>query len=192
MNTADRRSVRTERMLQQALTELLADKELKNISIRELTERADVNRSTFYAHYQDLYQLYDQMLKEYFAEVHKIVDIDYNGNLSECYRALLEFAYDNKKISTIVLNDEQHFRVFREASSILEDSCTKYWCKITGRKEIPEELREYVNYHVAGCFMMVSDICRNGFSISAEAAAGLITAADENMARFIVEESRKL
>ena len=45
-----RRTQYTRRALRDALIELLADKPLARITVRELCERADVNRSTFYAH----------------------------------------------------------------------------------------------------------------------------------------------
>ena len=55
-----RRTQYTRRALRDALIELLADKPLARITVRELCERADVNRSTFYAHYPDL----DSLLRD--------------------------------------------------------------------------------------------------------------------------------
>ena len=54
----DRRVMRTRRALQQALIALLQERELKDISVSELTARADVSRGTFYLHYPDVYELY--------------------------------------------------------------------------------------------------------------------------------------
>lgn len=55
--TESRRTRTTRRLLQDALMELLAERPLNRISVKELCERADVNRSTFYAHYADLEEL---------------------------------------------------------------------------------------------------------------------------------------
>jgi AcrR family transcriptional regulator len=49
----DRRSRRTQQALMEALLELLAVKNYDEISINDIVERANVGRSTFYAHYQD-------------------------------------------------------------------------------------------------------------------------------------------
>jgi len=51
---ADRRSLRSRRMLREACAELIAERGLDGFSVGELTERADLNRGTFYAHYKDL------------------------------------------------------------------------------------------------------------------------------------------
>lgn len=47
----DRRIGRTRRRLKQALLELIEERPLDSISIHDLTERAEVGRSTFYSHF---------------------------------------------------------------------------------------------------------------------------------------------
>ena len=55
MNTTNnKRSLATEECLKNALIALLKDKELADISITELCNVADIERSTFYAHYEDV------------------------------------------------------------------------------------------------------------------------------------------
>lgn len=53
MSDDDRRVRRTRSALQAALLGLLADRSYTEITISEVIERADVGRSTFYAHYRD-------------------------------------------------------------------------------------------------------------------------------------------
>lgn len=65
----DRRAVRTKRMIRNALSELIEEKGYNNISITDLTTRADINRGTFYLHYTDKYDLLDQVENEVIAEV---------------------------------------------------------------------------------------------------------------------------
>lgn len=54
----DRRSQRTLDQLQRALIELMAEKRYAAITIQEITERANVGRTTFYAHYHSKDELY--------------------------------------------------------------------------------------------------------------------------------------
>lgn len=49
----DRRSQRTQRMLAEALIALLQERRYADITVQDLLDRADVGRSTFYAHYWD-------------------------------------------------------------------------------------------------------------------------------------------
>ena len=48
---------RTRRMLKQGLAELMREKEFNDISIKDITDRMDLNRGTFYLHYADTYEL---------------------------------------------------------------------------------------------------------------------------------------
>ena len=57
MKKEDRRVKKTEKALAEALSKLLVDKKIQNITIRELTETADLHSSTFYTHYTDIYDL---------------------------------------------------------------------------------------------------------------------------------------
>ena len=60
----DRRIRKTEALIRQTLTTLLMEKELKDITVSELTELADINRGTFYLHYKGIYDLFEHIEKE--------------------------------------------------------------------------------------------------------------------------------
>ena len=51
----DRRVLRTRKMLLEGLTDLLKEKDIKDISVKELADYADINRCTFYLHYPELF-----------------------------------------------------------------------------------------------------------------------------------------
>ena len=57
----DRRIRRTKRMLLQSLIQLMAKKKINQISVTELTKMADVNRSTFYLYYKDIFDMLFQI-----------------------------------------------------------------------------------------------------------------------------------
>lgn len=63
--TQDRRIKRTKMLLQNALVDLMLEKAVSKISVKELTQKADVNRSTFYLHYLDIYDMLEQMENEF-------------------------------------------------------------------------------------------------------------------------------
>ncbi len=60
----DRRIRRTKRLLRHALAELMNEKEFKDITVKEITDRADLNRGTFYFHYTDTYDLREKIEQE--------------------------------------------------------------------------------------------------------------------------------
>lgn len=60
----NRSARRSRRMIRQAFTELLGEREFHKITVVDIVERADLNRSTFYAHYPDIYGIVDEMQEE--------------------------------------------------------------------------------------------------------------------------------
>jgi AcrR family transcriptional regulator len=60
----DLRVRRTRKLLQQALIEGTMEKGFAALTVRDITERAMVNRSTFYRHYLDKYDMLEQHMKE--------------------------------------------------------------------------------------------------------------------------------
>lgn len=70
----DRRVRRTRAMLQQGLIRLMETKEIKDISVKELSDLADINRGTFYLHYSDIYDMLWKMEDELFLEFNEILD----------------------------------------------------------------------------------------------------------------------
>jgi AcrR family transcriptional regulator len=65
MGATYRNSIRTKRMIREAFAELVAEKQdIAKISVKELVERADISKSTFYCHYQDIYAVIEEFEQE--------------------------------------------------------------------------------------------------------------------------------
>jgi len=64
-NKTDRRIVRTRQALRQALMDLVREKGYENVSVEEITQRADLGRATFYLHYHDK----EELLLDEFSEM---------------------------------------------------------------------------------------------------------------------------
>lgn len=65
----DRRVRRTRNAINHAFMELLNEKEFEQITINDLSERANVNRGTFYLHYMDKYDLLDQYIEDHLSKM---------------------------------------------------------------------------------------------------------------------------
>ncbi|HEX2697094.1 MAG TPA: TetR family transcriptional regulator [Anaerolineales bacterium] len=62
----DPRVKRTRSLILQAFQSLLAEKNFETISVQDVTGRAQINRATFYAHFEDKYKLLDYWISEMF------------------------------------------------------------------------------------------------------------------------------
>lgn len=70
----DRRVRKTKKAIRDALTELMREKSVKDITVRELSDLADINRGTFYTHYKDVYDLLEKTEQELFEEFNSTIN----------------------------------------------------------------------------------------------------------------------
>ncbi|MGX6491589.1 TetR/AcrR family transcriptional regulator [Weissella cibaria] len=75
--TTDRRIKRTRDALSNALITLIKTTPLKKISIHSVVDIANVSRSTFYVHFDDIFDLYEQTINELLAGLADRMDADY-------------------------------------------------------------------------------------------------------------------
>ncbi|MBR4209034.1 MAG: TetR/AcrR family transcriptional regulator [Lachnospiraceae bacterium] len=65
----DLRVTRTERLIREAFLHLLTEQDFDDIRIKQIAERAGINRKTFYSHYEGKETLYEQMVRELLSEL---------------------------------------------------------------------------------------------------------------------------
>ncbi|KXT73851.1 Transcriptional regulator, TetR family [Streptococcus sp. DD10] len=88
------RHTTTKNDIKEALTLLLAEKSLEEISISQLTKKAGINRSTFYLHYIDKYDLLDQLKEETLETIHHLL-AESLGHPTNALLDVLTYLYQN-------------------------------------------------------------------------------------------------
>ena len=77
----DRRQRRTRKMLGQALQELIIEKSYDTITIQDITDRADLNRATFYLHYTSKEELLGNFLEGQFDQLVQRIEDETGGDV---------------------------------------------------------------------------------------------------------------
>ena len=100
-NPEDRRARRTRRLLKESLLELMEQKHFSEISVRDVTDNADMNRTTFYLHYTDTTQLLQSMEEDLLAEAQVLVDAHIqetvaDGTLRPVFEPILDFVVEHR------------------------------------------------------------------------------------------------
>jgi len=70
----DLRVVKTKRAIKGALTQLLAEHDISEITVKDIAERALISKKTFYAHYRSVYAVLDEVADEMARSLTEIVD----------------------------------------------------------------------------------------------------------------------
>ena len=73
INENDSRVRRTKKLIRQGLVELARTKSVNKITVKELTDRVEINRGTFYLHYKDVYDLVESIENELYDSFNAVI-----------------------------------------------------------------------------------------------------------------------
>lgn len=83
----DLRVLKTKKAIRDALTQLLEEKDISQITITDIADTAVINRKTFYNYYRDIYDVIDEIENELIAVFEPMLDdIDFSRDRENPYR----------------------------------------------------------------------------------------------------------
>lgn len=104
----DRRIRRTKQLLENALYEMVSEKEYSKITITDITEKADIGHRTFYRHYNNLDDLLASIIKARFQEFQNHMVPDYGSDAQEQNGTLLfKYVEANYSLFNILFKSKQ-------------------------------------------------------------------------------------
>ena len=120
----DRRVRTTRKLLRQGLFQLLSEKRLRDITVKELCERVDVNRGTFYLHYHDVYDLFSQIEEEIYHEIksslqrHEPGDFGDRKKVFPIFAEIFDYLVENYQICAVLLGENRDQAFFDRLTNI--------------------------------------------------------------------------
>jgi len=153
----DPRVKRTRSLILRAFEDLLAEKNFESISVQDVTEKAEINRATFYAHFPDKYALLDYSISQMFKqEIEKrtLNACHYTPeNLKNLILAVCEFL---SRVHSDCAQPHQQFESLVEGNikKILFELLS-YWLTQTNSKistEIPATVATWAIYGLASLY----------------------------------------
>ena len=148
----DRRVAMTKRMLKDALTDMLRDTDIYHISIRELCQRADVNRTTFYKYYGSPFDLLADMEKDLLDFLSNAIT-EHAANPVRIIETACEYMESHLEFGRLIINNNADplfpQKLFSQAA-VKEAALAKYG----GRKD-PAELEYLFNFITYGAYRVI-------------------------------------
>lgn len=181
MNKSESKYYNTACLMDEALILLLEKKDFEYITVKEICDKAGVNRSTFYLHYETLADLLEEaaqyVLKNFYLKMQEVDDFGVasgeqrvanhirEADLTELYlvtpkylEPYLKFILENKRMYRTVL---QHVKLFRWERTF--DYMYKYlFSPIMDRYDMKENAKPYVvSFYIKGLIGIVNKWIEN-------------------------------
>lgn len=168
----------TKRLIREAMLELLKTKSIQKISVRELCDAADINRTTFYNHYDGTYEVLAE-IEEHFLVQLSTTNTIFNSEdgLARHIETLCQKLKQNADIALLLLtnNADPDF-----SSKLLKtQGCSEIWQK-AGSAYSEEESELLANFVGGGAYAMICGWLENGCLQSPKQIASLLTTVIQN------------
>lgn len=181
----DRRALKTRKAVFEALAELLTEKELRKITVQELSDKADIHRVTLYKHFYDIYDVYEQLENTILTEVGLLVT-DYGGDRAEeLYNKVLKYITENPMYFKMVFSPHNTGELYQSLLKIFEGMKKLIWSEKLGVEYDNDILRRVLRYHANGCFAVISDWVTGGFDRPQEYIINTLSGLEKNADRYL-------
>lgn len=142
---SDLRVVKTHKLIRDAFVKLMDEKGFKNITVNDIANKAMINRSTFYLHYIDKYDLLNKTVAEAIQKIMQLVapethiisgKLEYDS-FQKNIECILKTIEADALLYKIMLNDKEMLGIERNVENALKNKLSKY---IFGKMLIPKDL----------------------------------------------------
>lgn len=176
-SATDHRARMTRMLIRKAFLDLLLEKPIQGISIKELCQKAGINRGTFYTHYADIYDLRGRIEEELYARLtgalETILGDDPKASPVRLTTELFQCIKDNSDLCAVTLGDhgDKEF-LLRIIQAARERSVAHYARYFQGVS--PEKIEYTYAFISSGCMGVLQKWLEGGMQESPEAIATIV------------------
>ena len=126
-NPEDRRARRSRKLLKESLLELMKRKSFSDISVRDVTDAADMNRATFYLHYSGTAELLQSVEEDLLSELQALVDSHMQetfavGSVAPVFEPVLDFAVEHREICAALFASSEASGFFQSIQRLVHEN----------------------------------------------------------------------
>ena len=183
----DRRSRRTRALLLETLLELIEEKNYADISITELTERADIARQTFYRNYDSkddiLLSKLDEIRDEYLIKVQSNLETKHDPNWDFEVNQMINLWQRNEALFKGLQKAGLAFHALEKITEIF----SLFHMKVQNLQKLDEKHQYLVAYLSGGVYMVINKWFENEMNTPVELLTDLFKKAAENVNQIAKE-----
>lgn len=181
----DRRTLKTRKAIFESLAELLTEKELRNITVQELSDKADFHRITFYKHFMDVYDAYDQLEELILSDLMLIITEQGEKLNYEVYPVVFKYITDNPKYFRMIFSPHNTSTLYQKVLKMVEGLNRVIWSEKYG-VDIKDDLVSCViRYHSNGCLSIIAGWVLSGFKELSDFIIKTLSELDKNTQDYL-------
>lgn len=188
----DRRVRKTKKVLKESLATLLLEKDINDITVQKLVNRADINRGTFYLHYRDIYDMLSQIEMEMLEELYDISKLFPVHLPKESPRpyisAMFQYIADNQTFCKMLLGPHGDMAFVEKLKKLVKEKCLHSLMETWPASET-QRFQYFASYAVAGCIGLLQTWMDSGMKASPQELAQVAEGMINNGIEFLNRET---
>lgn len=169
----DRRVIKTRRQLKKGLAALMKEKSVNQITVKELVEEVDINRSTFYLHFKDIQDLLREIEENMEAQIKRAIEehpiVSGNENAFYFIEDMFRVLDEEREISKALIGPNGDMGFIHRIERIIKKNSRGTLEKMFPGKK--EDLKYFYAFCLSGCLGLVKVWLNEGEEKSPEEMA---------------------
>lgn len=152
----DRRTRKTKKAVKNALMVLLSKNDITKISIKDIADLADINRKTFYAYYQDVFAVVDEIEKEVIERLTHIIDendiAEIVSDPYQMYGHIMRLLDEDRVFYELLVNSSSFGTILDKITKVIKE---KISIALMSKTTVDSLMLNFIVDFLAGGFVLV-------------------------------------
>ncbi len=180
----DRRTKYTKSVIREALFGLMENKPINKITVTDICKEADINRSTFYSYYEDVYALLEAIQNELFENVMLSLSSD------NWFEDLLTLVDENRDLCRVLIGPHGDATFMRQLIYLGYENSMVAWKK--NYPDASEDLLDYVYaYMSSGVIGVVENWVFSDYALPIEEVGEILKGISIHALRYLRTTKKK-
>ncbi len=180
----DRRTKYTKSVIREALFDLMEDKPINKITVTDICKEADINRSTFYSYYEDVYELLSTIQNELFENVMLSLSSE------NWFEDLLELVDANRDLCSVLIGPHGDASFMRQLLYLGYENSVALWKK--NYPDAPSEMLDYLYaYMSSGVIGILENWVFSDYALSIDEVGRLVMGFSTKGLQYLAEYSKE-
>lgn len=171
MKQESNRVAETKQKIKRAFLSLYKEKRIEKISIKEITDKAGVNRGTFYAYYLDIYDLLEQIEKEVIdalkIELQPVISALLSGAKLNADVLPIRFFQRNKEVLDLFFGEKADANLIRRLKKLAQGiAISTLHLKVEDDSDEGKKLQYVLEYISAGQIALITHWFKNDMELT--------------------------
>lgn len=181
-----RSAIRSRRLINEALVDVLQEKPLDKITVTEVVARAGINRGTFYAHYADIPDVVQHLIQDTFSKIREALAME-KGQLQRLPEVLLN------QIRELLYEDLDFYRkvMVSGAANLMYEQLVEFVIKylLAHEQDYPVAFHQQYELTIRFCAGGLSNLYREWFAGKLDMSLDELTERAAQMLRGVLNQS---